>query len=80
MKAVEDTALLSVVGLVGRVALDWWLDHKRDKALADDGRAELNADELVDLLGDLRWKGQFVESQVWAWARLTFSSKPTSSK
>jgi hypothetical protein len=47
-----------VVGLVGRVALNWWLDHKGDKALTNDGRAELNADEFVDLLSNLKKEGQ----------------------
>lgn len=30
LEAVEDTALFSMVGLVGRVSFDRWLDHKRD--------------------------------------------------
>jgi hypothetical protein len=55
LEAGEDAAFLGVVGFVGWVAFDWGFDHERDEALTDDWRAELDADVLVDLLGDLDW-------------------------
>lgn len=53
LEAGEDAAFFGVVGFVGRVAFDGGFDHEGDEALTDDWRAELDADVLVDLLGDL---------------------------
>lgn len=55
LEAGEDAAFLGVVGFVGWVAFDRGFDHEGDEALTDDWRAELDADVLVDLLGDLGW-------------------------
>lgn len=55
LEAGEDAAFFGVVGFVGWVAFDGGFDHEGDEALTDDWRAELDADVLVDLLGDLDW-------------------------
>lgn len=53
LEAVEDLAVLLVVELKRRLALLGRVDHELDQALADDGGAQGDGDELVDLGLDL---------------------------
>ncbi len=50
LEPLEDAIILLLVELIRRLALLGWVDHKFDEALADDGSAESDADELVDLV------------------------------
>lgn len=52
LHALVDTPVLLLVELVGGLAGLGRVDHQLDQALADDGGAEHDADELVDLLLD----------------------------
>jgi len=53
VEAGVDVVVFLLVELVGGGAFLGRVDHDFDHALADDGRAEHDADELVDLLDDL---------------------------
>ena len=53
VQAREDVVVFFLVEIVGGGAFFGRVDHDFDHALADDGRAEHDADELVDLLDDL---------------------------
>jgi hypothetical protein len=52
-EACEDVVVFFFVLGVGGGAFLGWVDHYFDHALADDGWAEHDADEFVDLLDDL---------------------------
>lgn len=53
-QAVEDAVVLFLVERVAGVAGDRGVHHELDEALADDGRAQHDGDELVDVGLDLR--------------------------
>lgn len=53
LEAVEDTIVFLLVQLVARLALLGRVDHELDDALADDGSAKGDGDELVDVGLDL---------------------------
>ena len=53
-QALEDAVVLLLVQLVTRLAGPWWVDHELDETLADDGRAQHDGHELVDVGLDLR--------------------------
>jgi hypothetical protein len=57
----EDAVVLLPVQRVARLALLGWVHHHLDDALPNHRRAELDADELVDLSGDLRVEADELE-------------------
>lgn len=57
----EDAVSLRLVELEARLPLLGWVDHHLHQALADDRRAQRDADELVDLLDDLRGEADELE-------------------
>ena len=54
LQGLEDAVVLGFVQRVRGFAFLGWIHHHFDYALADDGRAELDRDEFVDLCFDLR--------------------------
>lgn len=60
-QTVEDAVVLLLVQLVGGLAGPRGVDHELDEALADDGGAEHDGDELVDVGLDLRVEADELE-------------------
>lgn len=61
LKSSKDTVVLLLVQLVTRLALLGRIDHHLDDALAKDGRAQLDGDELVDFLRNFRIEADELE-------------------
>src|SRR5690606_19305808 len=55
-ETVVNSLILRLVECVRRLAFLWWVDHETDKTLANNGRAEEDGNQLVNLSADLGTK------------------------